>query len=220
MQCYVEVADPQPAKDDAVWAGHDEGVIVVCMPYICVPQPGQDTIPVADCPGRSLYWAPRAPDVEVDPAVLAQRAVERMQLEPIAVGIVPEEGPGRVGVVGMPVWMWVDAPAANTFGPITESASAGGYTVTATANVDRIVWEMGDGTSIECVTAGTPYEDRYGVADSPDCGHRYAKQGEYAVSATSYWTVEWEGVGQTGTIPLDRTATANIVVGEAQSITQ
>ena len=56
--CYVEVADPQPSKDDAAWGEHEDGVIMVCMPYVCVPQPGQDTIPVADCPGRSVYWAP------------------------------------------------------------------------------------------------------------------------------------------------------------------
>jgi hypothetical protein len=218
--CYVKVADPQPSKADAVWAGHEDGVIVVCMPYICVPQPGQDTIPVADCPGRSVYWAPRAPEFGVDPAVLAQRAVDRMQLEPIDIGIVPEDEPGSVGIVGMPQWMWVNEPAPNTFGPITASASAGGATVTATASVDRIVWDMGDGTTVTCIGAGTPYEDRYDISDSPDCGHRYTKQGAYEVTATSYWMVQWEGVGQTGTIPLDFTSTANIVMGEAQVISQ
>ncbi|MEU4360769.1 hypothetical protein [Promicromonospora sp. NPDC023987] len=219
-RCYVEVADPQPSKDDDVWAGHDDGVIVVCMPYICVPQPGQDTIPVADCPGRSVYWAPRAPDSDVDPAVLAERAVDRMQLQPIDIGIVPEDKPGSVGIVGMPQWMWVNEPAPNTFGPITASASAGGHTVTATASVDKVVWDMGDGNTVTCVGAGTPYEDRFDIADSPDCGHRYTKQGEYEVTATSYWTVEWDGIGQTGIIPVERTNSTNIVMGEAQVITQ
>jgi hypothetical protein len=143
-----------------------------------------------------------------------------MQLRPIGIGIVPEDKPGSVGIVGMPQWMWVDEPAPNTFGPITASASAGGHTVTATARVDRTVWDMGDGTRVTCVGAGTPYEDRYDIADSPDCGYRYAKQGEYEVSATSYWTVEWEGIGQTGTIPMDRTSRTSIVMGEAQVISQ
>jgi hypothetical protein len=218
--CYVEVADPQPSMDDTVWAGHEDGVIVVCMPYICVPQPGQDTIPVADCPGRSVYWAPQAPGVDVDPAVLARRAVDRMQLQGIDIGIVPEDTPGSVGIVGMPQWMWVNEPAPNTFGPITASASAGGFTVSATASVDRVVWDMGDGSTVTCAGPGTPYEDRFDIADSPDCGHRYTKQGEYEVTATSYWTIEWEGIGQTDAFPVERTNSTNIVMGEAQVITQ
>ncbi|WP_146197432.1 ATP/GTP-binding protein [Promicromonospora sp. AC04] len=143
-----------------------------------------------------------------------------MDLNPIDIGIVPEEGPDRVGIVGMPQWMWVNEPAENTFGPITRKATAGSVTVTATAKVDKVVWDMGDGTSVTCVGTGTPYEDRYDTMDSPDCGHRYSKQGKYEVTATSYWTVEWEGMGQSGTIPLDFTRTANIVMGEAQVITQ
>ncbi|MGI5190007.1 hypothetical protein ACQEVI_17840 [Promicromonospora sp. CA-289599] len=144
-----------------------------------------------------------------------------MSLSAIEIGIVPENEPGRVGLVGMPVWLWVEDPGESTTGPITRSASAGGYTMTATARLDRIVWDMGDGTTVTCVSPGTPYEDRFGVADSPDCGHRYQKQGDpYTVTATSFWTVQWEGVGQTGTIPLDFTRSTQIVVGEAQVITQ
>jgi hypothetical protein len=160
------------------------------------------------------------PGVDVDPAVLAQRAVDRMQLQPIEIGIVPEDKPGSVGIVGMPQWMWVNEPAPNTFGPITASASASGATVTATASVDKVVWDMGDGTTVPCIGPGTPYEDRFDIADSPDCGHRYAKQGEYEVMATSYWTVRWEGVGQTGTIPVEKIARTNTVMGEAQVINQ
>jgi hypothetical protein len=215
--CYVQLADPQPPKDDPIWAGHEEGVIVACTPHVCVAQPDQDYIP--DCP-VNRYWAPEAPGGGPDPGRLAERAVSQMRLQGIDIGIVPEEGPNRIGVVGMPTWMWVNEPAENTFGPITRSASAGGATVTATATVDRIVWDMGDGTTVTCVGAGTPYEDRYDISDSPDCGHNYTEQGEYEVTATSYWTVQWQGVGQSGTIPLDFTSTASIVMGEAQVITQ
>ncbi|MFC4627932.1 hypothetical protein ACFO6V_06800 [Promicromonospora alba] len=144
----------------------------------------------------------------------------RMQLRAIDIGIVPEEGPDRVGIVGMPQWMWVNEPRPKSFGPITRKATAGSASVTATAKVDKVVWDMGDGTTVTCVGAGTPYEDRFDTTESPDCGHRYTKQGEYEVTATSYWTVQWEGMGQSGTIPLDFEASANIVMGEAQVITQ
>ena len=120
----------------------------------------------------------------------------------------------------MPQWMWVDEPTPNSFGPIEASASAGGYTVRASGKVDKTVWDMGDGTSITCVGTGTPYADQYGKSDSPDCGHRYTKQGEYEVTATSYWTVQWEGIGQEGTIPVEMESSARVVMGEAQVITQ
>ena len=38
----------------------------------------------------------------------------------------------------------------------------------------------------------------------------------YTVRATSYWVVEWAGIGQAGTIPLDFTSRAVITMGEAQ----
>ena len=216
-RCYVKSADPQPPKTSAIWRGNEDGLIVTCTPP-CAEQ-DVDAMGNSTCAVAITQWVPSLPGAP-DPAVLAERAVDQMQLQPIEIGIVPEDKPGSVGIVGMPQWMWVNEPGPTTFGPITASASAGGYTVTATANVDRTVWDMGDGTTITCIGPGTPYEDRYDISDSPDCGHRYTKQGEYEVTATSYWTVEWEGIDQTGTIPVNRTNSTNIVMGEAQVITQ
>jgi hypothetical protein len=81
---------------------------------------------------------------------------------------------------------------------------------------------MGDGNSVTCNTAGTPCQDRYGKADSPDCGYRYTRTSAgqpndaYPVSATSYWTIAWAGGGQTGTINMDFTDNTQIRVGEMQ----
>lgn len=163
----------------------------------------------------------------IDPAVLAQRAIAFMNLDPITIGIVPEPGPNRVGLVGLPVWMWVEDQAPNTYGPITASASQGPVSVTATAKVSSIVWDMGDGTKVTCTGPGTPYEDRYGKQDSPTCGHRYEQMSDdqpddaYQVTATSHWVVEWSGGGQSGTIELDiTTEPLPIRIGEAQVLTQ
>ena len=57
--------------------------------------------------------------VTIDPVVLANRAIASMDLDPITIGIVPESGPNRVGLVGLPVWMWVDNQTDDTCGPIT-----------------------------------------------------------------------------------------------------
>ena len=88
--------------------------------------------------------------------------------------------------------------------------------MTATAKVQRVVWAMGDGKTVTCTQRGTPYTDADGKRSSPDCGYTYTRQGTYTVRATSYWTVTWARIGQSGTIPLDFTRDAVITMGEAQ----
>ena len=209
--CYVSRADPQPPKSDPVWEGHRDGAIYGCYSPELVGN-------------RLTYqWAAATP-VEApappDPRVLAQQAVAAMGLRAIRIGIVPEDRAGSVGLVGLPTWMWAEAPGPSTWGPVTRSVSAGGYTVTATGRVDRVVWAMGDGSTVVCRKAGTPYADSFGKRSSPDCGHTYTRQGTYTVRATSYWVVAWSGIGQSGTIPIDFTESTVITVGEAQVLTQ
>ena len=87
---------------------------------------------------------------------VAQLAIADMKLTAINIGIAPKAEDGRIGLVGMPIWMWVNNPDAHTWGPATASATAGGITVTATARVHQITWDMGDGHTVTCRTAGTP----------------------------------------------------------------
>jgi hypothetical protein len=206
--CYVQKSGLPYAPTDPVWEGHfPDGAIYDCYnPYLI---------------GTKYYafWADTNPTLP-DPRVLARQAIARMQLSAVSVGIVPEPLPGRVGIIGMPTWMWAQNPGPATWGPITRSAAAGGFTVTATAKVDKVVWDMGDGKSVTCRTPGTPYADRYGKKDSPDCGHKYTKKGRYTVTATSYWVVTWAGLGQTGTIPLQLSDTTTITMGEVQVLVQ
>ena len=177
-----------------------------------------------------LIWAPDPPPnsgAGPTPREVAEIAVEQMNLRAIDIGITPAPGEGSVGIVGMPVWMWAANADRHTVGPITASASAGGITVTATAEVLLITWDMGDGTVVQCATAGTPYTAAYGKSKSPDCGHVYERSSstkpgaKYTVSATSSWVVTWAGAGQTGTIRLDGlTRSVAIAVGEAQVLVQ
>ena len=198
------------------------------------PPPGQTT---EDGAWHICYWPPPGSswdpvwiangEVGIAPVQLAYRVITSMDLDPITIGIVPESGPDRVGLVGLPVWMWVDNQTDDTWGPITRSASEGPVSVTATASVSSVIWDMGDGTKVTCTGPGTPYADQYGKQESPTCGHRYDKMstgqpdGAYEVTATSHWVVEWNGGGQSGTIELDLTTeTLPIRVGEAQVLTQ
>jgi hypothetical protein len=201
---------PQPAKTSPVWEGHLDGAIYRCMTI----GTGQTSVPAV----LSIWLAapPAGPDMEA----LARAAVAQMGLQAITIGIVPEPLPGRVGIVGLPTWMWVDHPTATTMGPISRTATAGAYSVTATARVSRIAWDMGDGSTVTCTGAGTPYEDRYGKTASPTCGYRYTRQGTYTVRATSYWGISWTGLGQSGTLSLDLTSTATLTMGEIQVLSQ
>ena len=212
LYCYIALADPQPPQSDPIWAGHTDGAIYTCYSPLIL----------AGTPMYSL-WAtssPAGPASPPDPRVLAQQAIALMRLRAINIGIVPEPRPGSVGIIGMPTWMWAQNLSQSTWGPITKSASAGGSMVTATAKVDRVVWAMGDGSTVACTGPGTAYQDSFGKKSSPSCGHTYTRQGTYTVRATSYWTVLWAGIGQSGTISLNFTQTTNITMGEAQVLTQ
>lgn len=217
-QCYVGRLDEQPPAGDPAWEGREPGDGAI---YSCdQPQAGLLT----------LIWSDDAPPnsgVGPTPRDVAQLAIQQMDLQAINIGITPEPGSGSVGLVGMPVWMWADNPDSHTFGPITQSASAGGITITATARVFRITWDMGDGSKVVCPTAGTPYRSSYGNKSSPDCGHVYRKSSstksgaKYSVRAISDWVITWQGAGQTGTIQLNGlTRTTEISVGEAQVLVQ
>ena len=212
--CYLQPLDPPPPADDEAWQGHQPGDGVV---YQCFqPQSGL----------AIMVWAQNSPpgaSTGPTPREVAQVAIDQMNLAAIDIGIAPEPGPNSVGLVGMPVWMWARAPDQHTFGPITASATAGGITITATAKVLHVTWQMGDGTEVVCATAGTPYEPSYGRKHSPDCGHTYEKSSArendeaYTITATSSWVVTWSGAGQTGTIRLDGlTRSTQIQIGEAQ----
>lgn len=206
--CYVRVKSPQPPKSAPVWEGRKDGVILECF------MPGMGSYTPYD------FWAQVAPSANApDPKVLARRAVAAMDLSAIRIGIVPEARAGRVGLVGLPVWLWVDEPDEHTWGPVSRTASSGGYSVTASARVARMRWQLGNGRVVSCADKGTPYRDSFGMSQSPTCGFAgYIKAGRYTVTATAYWEVDWEGMGQAGTITFQLTRSAQIVVGELQVV--
>jgi hypothetical protein len=215
FQCYMlEVPQNQwPPADDPVYGGADpaEGTL-----YWCTDDwTGQN---------RMVFFPGEPP---LDPRVLVNQVVAGMDLEPIRMGTAPESGPDRMGLVGMPVWLWVDQPDDRTYGPVSDGASEGPVSVSVTAKVASVHWDMGDGNTFACDNPGTPYEDRFGKSESPDCGHRYEQtsadqpDGVYTVTATSHWEVTWNAnTGASGVRRLTRTATTELRVGEAQVLTQ
>lgn len=206
--CYVEPASPQPAKSDGVWDGKTDGLIYDC------------TVPGASVNYVSQFWSAAAP-VTVSAAVLASQLREELPVSPVEIGIVPEPGPDSIGLIGLPTWLWVADPGPETWGPQTRSLSSGGVSVTLTAQVTSIRWEMGDGAVVRCSTPGTPYEDRFGAIPSPTCGHTYTQQGVYAVEATTFWTATWtSNTGESGVFEWQMGSSTTIQMGEAQALNQ
>lgn len=153
----------------------------------------------------------------IDPRVAARQVVETMTFVAPRLGVSPYvQSANHVGIVNVPIWMWVTDPGPTTTGPQTKTAALGGVSITATGTVDRIEWSMGADETVSCKGAGTPFTREMAAGKSlndmpasPTCGFRYAKSsrceksGTYNVTATAYWTVHWTGGGMQGDIPLD-----------------
>ncbi|MEV4617032.1 ATP/GTP-binding protein [Kitasatospora sp. NPDC049258] len=214
--CYWKQMSPQPPAGDPDWAGH---------------QPGEGAVYAVNCRGTGgaltpapNRWSQNPPPGYgggVDLGALARQAADRMRLTGPEIGMAP--APGKTGLVGMPAWMWTTV-SPTTWGPNTASVTAGAVTVTATAHASRIDWSMGDGHTVTCTSAGTPYDASYGGKSSPDCGHTYTStsaaqpHGTFHVAAVTTWIVDWTGPGQQGQFTVSRASAADVAIGEAQAV--
>ncbi|WP_448060649.1 hypothetical protein [Cellulomonas hominis] len=210
--CYYVLADPQPPAGELVWEGnYPDGAVylVTCLDGVS--------------PGTSggWTWLPTPPPgyggITVTPAELAARAVDQMRLAGPAIGTTVAAD--RTGLVGVPVWLWTDV-SPTTWGPNSATASVPGLSVTATAQVSKIVWDMGDGSTVVCPNAGTPWFE--GGIESPTCDHVFEAPSAdqpndaYTVTATSTWDVTWTGGGTSGSLTVTRTSSTTVRIGELQ----
>mgnify|MGYP003499225931 FL=1 len=230
-QCYWSIDDPQrPAPNGK---SLNVGAYYSCDPYVSNPALcGAPT----NCYGFSLWLDAPPPGItRYTPAQAAGMLVRTFVLQPITIGMAPErkvrtDDPAGTAAyrrtwVGIPVWLWVDSTSESTWGPLTRTATYGGVTVTATAQVQSLTWSSGDGQTVNC-GVGTPFNaaamaDQLAV-DSPTCGFRYQRtsgSGTFTVSASTTWVVQWNGGGENGTIAMPTTtSSAQVRVGELQSV--
>lgn len=209
--CYVKKAslDPDDAQSVAAMGDHKDGVVMSCTSLMGF---------------TTYYWAKTADSAGPDPAVVAQQAITSMNLHMGTLTSNPPESsdPSVMGLVGYPVWLWISDPSESTTGPITREATSGSVTVSATATLASIVWDMGDGTSVTCNGGGTAYVAADGSSESPTCGHTYQKTSaeqpdlQYTVTATATWDIQWSGGGQSGSQTVTFSDSTRLRIGEAQ----
>lgn len=212
-ECYVKRTDPQPPKSDPVWPKNPSkgGAVYTCSKRFLAGNNNLDYI----------FWWPTPPQAAgVSREVLLAQAVSRMGIRGIEMGSTPPMIPGRVGLIGFPVWLWAANPGPQTWGPVSASASAGGATVTARAEATRVQWEMGNGDVVTCAGPGLAWSEGWGREPSPQCGYRYEHDGTYRVQAVTFWELTWSGMGQQGTIPLAVFSRGELVEGEAQVLVE
>lgn len=199
---------------DAAWDGNTEGKIVECT------RPGGSLTPDPTLTYRSWQADDTAP--APDPEEMAERILASLDLEAPELHTFPKGDTfEHMGLTGWNMWLWSVAPTDKQWGPVTASASEGGVTVTLTAKVSEMTWDMGNGDTVEC-GKGTEWSSSrtnggQNIA-SPTCGYVYEAMGRYTVTATSTWQVDWTGSGRSGTLPLDLERSAPMRVGEIQSV--
>ncbi|GAA1291630.1 ATP/GTP-binding protein [Saccharothrix xinjiangensis] len=233
---YVE-SDYRPPSGGVIAAAYQPpmtsgGVVRPAVFRAQVAQPGQGAGAwyVWKCTGEGFADALYRPPVWIadgqqpgaallpSPAELAQMAREQLRLPTPTIAA----NPAGDQLVSLPTWMWL----SSGFSPVSATASVPGVSVTATATPTSVTWAMGDGSTVTCAGAGTPYTTGTDPkAPSPDCGHVYRRSSAsqagqaFPVTATAHWTVTWSGAGQGGTFPdMTTTGNAGFRVAESQAL--
>lgn len=215
---WCRKTNPQPPQTDHVWGGKTTGMV-----YSCTPPSSNLSTP--DLGLTFQRWLPTSPELPPpDPEVLAWRALASVNLQPIDLGVAPEplaKNASSLGAVGLPVWLWADTTSPRKTGPVSASASERGYTVSITARLRNITWNLGDGSAPITCGIGQRFDPAAMGPHTPVvCGRQtgYAKQGEYTITATSNWEVSWTGIGRSGVIPYDRETSDTVRIGEIQVV--
>jgi len=181
QECYARQLD-LPMTHPA-WRGHTDGTL-----WLCTVNTGPNT-------GSSQYiWLPPGagvPGAAPDPGELAKTAMGQLRLETAQVHTAPQH-PART-IVRVENWMWVPE---SQWATLTKTVTAGGTSVTVTAEPERILWDMGPETKT-CYAPGREWRDGMTDAAKTNCGYAYEVTshfepgGVFELSATIQYRVDW-----------------------------
>jgi hypothetical protein len=172
------------------------------------PPPDGESWALLDCLGGAVGSGPQAVLVDavtglpqLTPQQLMVRALGELQVPSLG----PQTAPpaGRDGLVGLPEWFWIPAPAWH---PVSVTVSAGPVWARVTATPAGLSFDPGSGISpVSCAGPGTPYNPASPAeAQQTDCSYTYAQSSAglagnvYQASVTVTWQVTWRGSGGAG----------------------
>lgn len=146
-------------------------------------------------PPRPAFFVPNGGAPLPDPAVLAQRAVGQLDLARAQAHVSPP--PSFHTLVGLENWLWVPD---GQWRPLTRSISAGGTTVTVTAEPIRTQWDMGNGDVQLCADPGRPWVEGMSDMAKTACSYSYTDMVDpyadvWSVSAVIVYDVDWTCTG-------------------------
>lgn len=183
-KCYL-VPTTQPPPESDVWAGHDPGEGRI---YACV-KPGAAGNP-------DLVYVPDGEATPPDPARLARQALDRLDLTVPSIRMAP--APPAMTYVGLETWLWMPE---SQWATLKKSVTAGGTTVTVTAEPRRAKWDMGAGATT-CHDAGREWiVGQMGDRASTNCGYTYQRVSDFQpnkrfqVTSTITFRATWTCIG-------------------------
>lgn len=150
---------------------------------------------------------------------LVQQALKLLRMAPPRIGISPP--PTKPSIVGVYDWLWIER-TPTSWGRQSVTAAVPGASVTATATATQVVWDMGNGDSLTCTTAGTPWVPGDPANSASGCSYVYRHRGSFRVTATTTFQVGWSGTGlassATGQTQITLSSSVPLTVDELQAI--
>lgn len=173
-------------------------------------------LPEAPPPTSSASPSPSASAAPtIDIAAWAAYAASTLHLPDGAPAIGPDPAANEwdMLVVGLPVWFWTaDQPTVDA------TLTMNGITIELSATRASTTLDLGDGTTLTCTTSTPRPADADPMQPSPTCGHTYYRPATYSVEATTWWTVRWSALGQSGRLSVPVTARTPLRIGELESV--
>ena len=160
--------------------------------YFTTPQPIEEEIP-----------AEPVEPVAGLPEIVSQASLELGVPTPVVrLGPDPSWNQWKLLAVGLPIWLWTEGVQ-----PQSAATSAEGIDIQMQAAPGGATVDWGDGTVIWCatMTSKTRYTDP--LLMSPDCGHKYEHPGDYTITVTQQWIVDWAALDQKGQLQLQSVGT-------------
>ena len=156
------------------------------------PQPIEEEIPAE----------PAEPGIDIA-GVVSQASLQLGVPTPVVrLGPDPSWNQWKLLAVGLPIWLWTEGVQ-----PQTAATSMEGIDIQMQATPGGATVDWGDGTVIWCatMTSKTRYTDP--LLMSPDCGHKYEHPGDYTITVTQQWIVDWAALNQKGQLQLQSVGT-------------